>query len=342
MENEYDNFFQEVIKMLKKIIAIFALLALCISFASCANDGTPKGMKSATVAGEPFILYVPEAWTDNTSSGISGAFVSDIAITARYRTVGEDAVLSDHVSELTESYSASLVEFKLSESTSTVLAGNDAALIKYSAKRDDLSYSFIECVTIYKGDAIYLKFFCPTSLYEQNATSFDVIKEQFVLCDKPVTVDEEITDKNTPEGMKIASGDNVEYLFYVPKSWICTPSKGANEAYVAESGRPNVTVTSFYPDSAVTPDQYFETAEEDYKQKLSGYTLLSRSETSVDGRDAVSFTYSVSYAGVEYKIMQTVTVYGSIVYSLTYTSPSDVFDSHLADVEAMISAFAFR
>ena len=40
--------------------------------------------------------------------------------------------------------------------------------------------------------------------------------------------------------------------------------------------------------------------------------------------------------------MQTVTVYGGRIYSLTYTAPSDSFDAHIADVNAIITSFIFR
>ena len=119
---------------MKKLITILALLALCLSLWGCSNDGAPDGMKSVTLEGEPFILYVPESWTDNTSSGISSAFVSTMNITARYRDAGEDATLSDYVSSVMGAYAASLDDFQLVSSAASVLGGSDAMLIKYTAK----------------------------------------------------------------------------------------------------------------------------------------------------------------------------------------------------------------
>ena len=327
---------------MKKFVTILALLALCLSLWGCSNDGAPDGMKSVTLEGEPFILYVPESWTDNTSSGISSAFVSTMNITARYRTLGEDVTLSDYASSVTGAYATTLEEFRLVSSAASVLGGADAMLIKYTAKYSGAAYSFSEYVTIYKGDAIHLKFTCPTELYEANAAAFDEVASVFVLRDKTAPQNDELVDEKTPSGMKIASSDNVEYVLYVPKSWICNSTSGANSAYVNESGKPNFSVTSYSPDKEITPSEYFELAEKSYAENLSGYTRVSESDTKVHGIDAKTYVYTVSYGGIEYKIMQTVTVYGGRIYSLTYTSPSDVFDAHIADVNNIISAFIFR
>lgn len=327
---------------MKKLIALFALLALCMSFVGCSANEAPDGMKSVTLEGEPFILYVPESWTDNTSSGISSAFVSTMTISARYRAVADGTALSEHVSSVTEAYSSSLKDFKLVSSASAVLGGSDATVIKYTAEYNGVPYSFTEYVTIYKGDAIHLKFTCPTSLYENNVSAFDEVAAVFVLRDKAQVQNDETVDDKTPSGMKIASGDNVEYVLYVPKSWICNSTLGANAAYANESGKPNFSVTSYSPDGDLTPEQYFELAEKSYAENLSGYTRVSESDTKVHGIAAKSYVYTVSYGGVEYKIMQTVTVYGGRIYSLTYTAPSDVFDSHLEEVTQITNCFIFR
>ena len=92
----------------------------------------------------------------------------------------------------------------------------------------------------------------------------------------------------------------------------------------------------------MTPAEYFELAEKSYVANLAGYTRVSESDTKVHGIDAKTYVYTVNYGGVEYKIMQTVTVYGERIYSLTYTSPSDIFDAHISDVNSIISAFIFR
>ena len=61
---------------MKRIIALFtALLLITVALTSCKKAGNaPDGMKLASLEGEPFKLYVPEAMTLNLDSGISSAF----------------------------------------------------------------------------------------------------------------------------------------------------------------------------------------------------------------------------------------------------------------------------
>lgn len=328
--------------MIKKIIAIFALLALCFSLGSCSNDGAPDGMKSVTLDGEPFILYVPESWTDNTSSGISSAFAGGMIISARYRALDAGVSLADYVSYATNAYADSLESFQFKSSAAAVLGGADATVITYTAKYKDAAYCHTEYITVYNGDAISLKFTCPADLYEQNTSAFEEVATAFVLRDKAEVPNDQKTDEKTPSGMKIASGDNVEYVLYVPMSWICNSASGANSAYVNESGKPNFSVTSYSPDVEMTASEYFEFAEKSYTANLAGYTRVSESDTKVHGIDAKSYVYTVTYGGVEYKIMQTITIYGGTVYSLTYTAPADAFEAHLGEVNTIISRFIFR
>lgn len=328
--------------MIKKIIAIFALLALCFSLGSCSNDGAPDGMKSVTLDGEPFILYVPESWTDNTPSGISSAFAGGMIISARYRTLDAGVLLSDHVSSVTNAYADSLKSFQLKSSAAAVLGGTDATVIKYTAEYNGAAYCYTEYITVYNGDAISLKFTCPTDLYEQNTSAFEEVATAFVLRNKAEVQNDQKTDEKTPSGMKIASGDNVEYVLYVPMNWVCNSTIGANAAYVNESGKPNVSVTSYSPDGEMTASEYFEFAEKSYVENLAGYTRVSESDTKVHRIDAKSYVYTVNYGGIEYKIMQTVTIYGGRVYSLTYTAPADTFEAHLGEVNTIISCFIFR
>jgi hypothetical protein len=92
----------------------------------------------------------------------------------------------------------------------------------------------------------------------------------------------------------------------------------------------------------MAPAEYFEFAQKSYAENLAGYTRVSESDTKVHGIAAKSYVYTVNYGGIEYKIMQTVTVYGGRIYSLTYTAPSDRFDAHIEEVNTILGSFIFR
>ena len=197
-------------------------------------------------------------------------------------------------------------------------------------------------ITESDGNMILLSFYCPEEVYENYLEQFEEIIDVFVIRPLPEVSGDDVTDKKTPEGMKIASSDDLEYRFYVPKSWVCSSTSGRSEAYLAVDGRPNVTVTSQSPDTDMTVEEYFEACEEEYKDRLEGYELIDEEEIKVDGRSAVSYTYDLTADGETYRIMQTVITRDGLIYSITYTAPIDCFEDHLGDVEDILGAFDFR
>ena len=75
---------------------------------------------------------------------------------------------------------------------------------------------------------------------------------------------------------------------------------------------------------------------------VKGYSLVEKADTKVASKDAVSLTFTSSYDGISFKIKQVTFVHNGMVYSITYTSTAERFDSHLADVDKMIAEFTFR
>ena len=333
---------------MKKITAIILILIICLSMASCSGEsGTaPDGMHKASLDNEPFELYVPKSWTVNTASGISGAYYSPIdkiTVSARYHALEDpEQSLEDYVSFCILSYANTLDSYETVKNESTLFAEKDSASLRFTFLDGEVEFTGLQLITLIKGNAILLTFFCPTEQYDANAEQFDEIKKEFVITKFEEDKGDYVTDKKTPDGMKIASGKKLEYRLYVPTSWICHSESGMSEAYYPESGRPNVTVTSYSPDEDMTAEEYFEICEEEYKKNLSEYTFIGSEERKIDECDAISFIYTASYDGVTYKLMQTVFARQGLVYSFTYTATESGFDSHLEDVETMMDAFIFR
>ena len=333
--------------MLKKIIALALVAVICILATGCGNGDAPKDMKISSLEGEPFILYVPDAWVENFKSGISGAYyISNrtIMVSARYETVPDTSVTVDsYIGDYATKLSSSVKDFAMASLDATVLGGKDARDMKYTMSREDGVSLTCRMICVRHGeDMITLNFYCETELYEANSEQFKQIVDVFALAEKTV-INDNVTDKKTPEGMKIASSDNVEYRLYVPTSWICDSTSGRSEAYYPESSKPNVTVTSFTDSGASTPEEYFTKLQNEYAAKLSGFELLETGEKkTVGGRDAISFTYRAEYGGVEFRIMQTVLIYLNNAYSITYTALDEDFDEHLSDVQKILESFTFR
>ena len=63
--------------ILRSLCAVLAVLTLCGAMIACGStDDAPSGYLNATCAGEYFRLFVPQGWTVNTRSGVSGASIS--------------------------------------------------------------------------------------------------------------------------------------------------------------------------------------------------------------------------------------------------------------------------
>ena len=330
---------------------LVALLSFSI-FTGCGNgDGTPRGMYSATVDGDPFILYVPDEWTDNRDSGLSSAHYGlNVIATARYYTP-EDANFT--LSSYVDAYVASLEENdpEISFSRKDAKLGKEASAIRLEydfehtgADKDGKDVvstaKAIHYFALNEDKVVMLSFYCESKAFDEYAEVFEQIRSEFVLRPMP-NAPEAVTDKKTPEGMKLASGD-IEYKFYVPNAWVADLSDNLSLAYYPESSRPNVSVTSYSPNESMDAKKYFELCEEEYKKSIEGYKFITSSERTVDGKNAISYTYEATYGDVEIRIMQTVFVSNDLVYSITYTAHKDRFEEHIDDVNAMLDAFRFR
>ena len=326
---------------------IIAVLLLCpLVLSSCSKEPVPDGMKLASIEGEPFKLYVPEAMTLNLESGISSAFSNipeKFMISARYYTPSNaEMTLDEYMEYCAESYAESLDSFNMTSLEATVLSGVDGKRMSYTTKFDSVNYSCEQFTVLYKGDMISLNFYIPSHSAEKYASSVNDIAGVFTLCDKAEPINDEVVDKKTPDGMKIASNDVVEYRLYVPKSWICNSESDISEAYYPESQKTNVTANSYIPEEATDIEGFSALCEENYKKSIRGYELISKEALTVANKNAIALTFSASYGGVTYKIRQVSLIYNELAYSITYTATQENFDLHIDDFNRIVSEFRFR
>ena len=133
--------------MIKRSLALLlSVLLLFCMLASCGNsnkDNAPEGMKSATLEGEPFMLYVPEAWSVNTASGISGAYYNSpqtILVSARYYTPADPSMTLDAYVDLCSSLNAaSQSGYTILSREAALLGGVDAVRLSYAVKKGEES-----------------------------------------------------------------------------------------------------------------------------------------------------------------------------------------------------------
>jgi len=332
---------------MKKVIALALVLLICLGAVACRKSDVPEGMKDVTVSGEPFILYVPENWTSNADSGISGAFRNvpePMLVSAYYMTPSDgDLTVEAYLAACLQSAADRLSDFELvSNPESSVLGGADAYRIEYKAERNGVDYAVTQYATKYRGDMVTLCFYVPVDSFDGVAEEVASILDVFVLREREEAHADAVTDKHTPEGMKIASGDDTEYRLYVPSAWICSSQKATGFAYYPESTRSNVSVTSYSPAEVMTAAEHWEEVREVYAEELDGFEVLSEGTYRVANRDAVDVVYRVWDGTVCFRIRQTILVYRDMVYTVTYTAVDECFDLHAEDVDAMLDSFTFR
>ena len=151
-------------------------------------------------------------------------------------------------------------------------------------------------------------------------------------------------DSDVPDGMIRASVEADSFDFFVPKGWTVNTGTGTASAYYSSSDRSNVSFVAMVVEADMSDfDEYIEKADQSFSSVLPGYTGISeRQETTMCGSPAVSFEYSATVDGVEWRFMQTVTARGHSFYILTYTAEADKYESHLDSVKQITENVRFK
>lgn len=148
---------------------------------------------------------------------------------------------------------------------------------------------------------------------------------------------------DVPEGYQLVSGDNAAYRFYAPTQWSINTGTSQNSAYYSVDDRSIVVVTIYVKDQDYTStDDFWSIVESNYMENFDDYNFISKNATVLSGKNAMSYTYSLTIAGSPVKIMQIIAPHGNYYYALTYTSTPEKFDSHLEDVNGMAGVFEIK
>ena len=356
-------------KSIRTALLAVICLGMILSMTACAagNTDVPEGMKLATAGGDDFRLYVPTVWNENVAYGVSGAYynmktqstVSAVKypLTEEVETALGDAVGSARLDAYYAWACLPAIEtvalegsvLRVEEETESILLDTLNAR-RYHAKAT-VSGSTLHSVHVLaeRSGAIYvLTFTLADSVYEQLLSDLNAIVGAFVFAEPYEPVDyarPPAKDSTAPEGMFLVSNDDVAYRFYAPDAWKTNRDEAISAAYL-ESDRTSVSVVPYMPsvDSmsvgeffGMCRDAMLETAGED------GFALLSQETVDLGGRQATAYTYTYTVSGTQYYYRQVVAAYKSMIYSMTYTAPSEAaFEAHLDDLDAMIDAFVFR
>ena len=353
-------------RILLSFLVALLLLGTMFSAVSCSSkdeSSVPEGMQSATAYGATYRLYVPTTWSLKILPGISGAYynVSEQsavsvaeypivdALAAELSTLTEGQTRIDYYFEKTILSQVKLmatgeVARHEEDCIATLLGDANAKQYHYSANVAGVVTHFLHIVAESENRFYVFSFSATETLYALCMNDVQKMLEHFTF-DVAYTPVEPVktfpTDANAPDGMQIASSDEVEYFLYVPSDWSVNTTTTANAAFAPDGSF--VSVVSFMPSAEMSVKEYFEKSEEMMKTTSGNqYTRISEKEITIGGGKALQYEYEYTVGGVTYRYLQVVVGYKSMIYNLTYTSLPQNFETNRADVDAIIAAFTFR
>ena len=150
-----------------------------------------------------------------------------------------------------------------------------------------------------------------------------------------------------PDGMMNVAIESVQFNLYVPEdTWLSIASSGISGARVySNEDFSNVTVTVYYPEETLSAEDYWnKKCLQNYSTYFTEFTLLEEQcgDTTLGGLNAKRYVDEGKLGEEAYRYMQVITVRDTMIYTLTYTAKTDLYDSHAEDVESIRASFTFR
>ena len=159
-------------------------------------------------------------------------------------------------------------------------------------------------------------------------------------------------NEDVPDGMKKIEMDIDDYNFYIPQGWTEDLSTGIASAYLSDNSSVSMMTVQLDAD---TPDleSYLKKTEEDFKSTFGAdfkFEGENPQNTLLGGVQAAKYVYTATVTGTEYKFMQVICLRESsallqnfrYAYVFTYTASPEDFDTHMSDVEEMLTNFSFN
>ena len=350
---------------MKRLAALLGVLLLLGALASCVKkeNAAPDGMMIASAAGADYYLYVPTTWNLNTFYGISGAYrdassqstvsVNRYSAAAFCTEEGADRNAAwweqTCLPLLRERALNGEVTIHEDDAHATVLGGADACYRHTSAVTDGKTLQFVQVVAE-RGGYFYLFAFTATeTLYSICLDDVGKMLKEFVFAEEPY-VPEDYAWKpakvTAPEGMQVASSDEVAYRFFAPASWTVDYDQRIFAAY-DPNDRTNISVIPYMPSTDGMSVAEFFTMGNDLMREtadVEGYTLLGHETEGVTlgGRPAAKYEFTFVIGGRAYHYVQVIALYKGMFYTVTYTAAEAHFAAHLDEWNAVLQAFVFR
>jgi len=363
------------------ILLCASMLLSLVSCAQNGEDGesAPAGMQFATAEGADYRLFLPTHWSVNLAYGISGGYYSlgtQSTVSVECYPISDEmeaalAVIpvpaagdgkedetspwklradwfyENELKPLIASLATGAIEMVEINCVSVLLDGVNARQYHATTTVAERKLHFVQVVGERAGKFYVLSFTVDDALYlNLKENDYPKILEEFRFSEKPFVPKEptkEIHDGEAPEGMQLASNEDVSYAFYVPSSWSVSKNEEIFAATAPDGS--NMSVIPYMPasDEVMSVPEYYEWNKAAMiKTSPNGFEELSAEEITVDGAAAMRYEYLYTVGGVTYRYAQVITVWRGMFYNLTYTALPERFEANLTDVQAILAAFDFR
>ena len=346
--------------IVRMLCIVLALCLLAGNLVACSGgEEVPDGYQHATCKGEYFRLFVPTQWQVNTESGVSGAYYSlaegtAVSMAEVYFDLPANGEGEDRTATLEDFFAAHVEDisrmngYKAEKEFDATLGSYKAKDITYTATKSGETYRFRQVLTKVEGRFYLFTYSSGEETFEQWLDTVDGILENVMFYAYPFegSDDEKKIPKvdETPDGMKLVTGNDVAYRFFAPNDWIVGDAEAAALVYASEEDRSNVTVMGYAPEAeGYSVADYWENTEKYYVDALADYTPTAEPvQETMGGRKATVYEYTYTLGGVTYKCRQAICVYSYMIVIMTYTALPENYDAHLDDVSAMQEALTFR
>ncbi|MBR6675871.1 MAG: hypothetical protein IKL24_00890 [Clostridia bacterium] len=150
-------------------------------------------------------------------------------------------------------------------------------------------------------------------------------------------------DEKAPDGMKKASGNNVDYSMYVPTAWEVDRNDLFTSAYYpGRTDKTNISATAHaIAGDIATVEDWWKTFENDLSNICTEMSKVAVTKARLGGVDGKEFTFTGKNGGTEYNFIITAVIKDFYVYYLTYTSPTEYNEKHLEERTMIVEAFRF-
>ena len=344
-------------------------MLLCAVLSSCtverAYEGAPKGMRPINEGEEGGILYVPIAWSVDTSTGVPTAYVSEQNRTMiTLMTVSAEEVagrtVQQYFDSYRESFAASLKDFQIikeseeaSDYTTRMISTAGAYIYEYSGTVTNIKCKFKQAFFFHpdNGSLFIITYSATASQYENYLKTLTEAYDNFKFVTEPIPMTDKIeislpeTDGiEVPDGYTLISNKFVDYYFFVPSTWSPAVNTGMSAAYVSADKGVTANVIAFNT-TYMNLEDYWISYETDLIATFGEVRYLSETKytaSKLGGLDARCYSYEITQNGVSYRYDQHLVIYGGYVYIVTFSAESADFGGYASDFNGMLSNFKFK